>query len=113
MGMRKRLPNTQAILQVYAVGAMLFSVWTITAFLWKLSDWLIMLNLGEITVLFAYSMITNLLESLCIVLLLLGVCVLLPAPLLRDDFVVRGSILVIGLIGALMTYIGLYMRLGL
>src|SRR5262245_15082942 len=100
--MRKRLPSFQAVLQVYAVIAVMLSAWTITAFLWKLSDWLMILNVREIATIFSYSMTTNLLEGLLLLLLLLALCAMLPAPILRDDFVVRGTILVIGLIGALM-----------
>src|SRR6185369_12507499 len=111
--MFKRLPNSQAVLQVYAVIAVLFSTWTIVAFLWKLADWLMILNLGEIFAIFSYSMLTNLLESLLLLLILLAVCILLPSRFLRDDFIVRGTIIAMGLIGALMAYVGLYMKLGM
>jgi hypothetical protein len=111
--MLKRLPKPQAVLQVYAVIAVLFSAWTIVAFLWKLNDWLMILNLGEIFTIFSYSMMTNLLESLMLLLILLAICALLPPYLLRDDFIVRGTILSVGLIGSLMAYLGLYMRFGM
>src|SRR5690349_22735170 len=108
--MLKRLPNRQAILQVYAVIAVMLSGWTITAFLWKLSAWLLLLNLSEIFTIFSYSMVANLIESLTVLLLLLIVCVLLPASVLCDDFVVRGTILAAGLIGALMAFVRLHMQ---
>jgi hypothetical protein len=108
-----RLPNRPAILQVYAVIAVMFSAWTITAFLWKLSAWLLILNIGEILTVFAYSMVANLVESLTVLLLLLLVCALLPASMLRDDFVVRGNILATGLICALMAFVKLHMLFGI
>jgi hypothetical protein len=108
-----RLPNRQAILQVYAVIAVMFSAWTITAFLWKLSAWLLILNIGEIFTVFAYSMVANLVESLTVLLLLLLICALLPASMLRDDFVVRGIIVAIGLIGSLMAFVKLHMEFGI
>ncbi|HLO18436.1 MAG TPA: hypothetical protein VK206_26625 [Anaerolineales bacterium] len=111
--MLKRLPKSQAILQVYAVIAVMFSGWTIIAFLWKLSAWLLLLNIGEIFTIFAYAMVVNLVESLIILLLLLIVCALLPSHILRDDFTVRGAILSIGLIGSLMAFVGSYTRFGL
>ena len=111
--MRSRLPSRQALLQVYAVIAVIFSAWTIPAFLWKLSAWMLILNMGELVTLFAYSMVANLIESFVILLLLLGLCILLPASLLRNDFVVRGSILAAGLIGALMAFVGFHMQLGI
>lgn len=111
--MLKRLPSSQAILQVYAVIAVMLSGWTITAFLWKLSAWLLILNLGEIFTVFSYSMVANLVEGLTVLLLLLTVCVLLPASIFRDDFAVRGTILAVGLVGSLMAFVRFHMQFGI
>jgi hypothetical protein len=108
-----RLPDRQSILQVYAVIAVMFSAWTIPAFLWKLSAWLLILNLGEILTVFSYSMVANLLESLIVLLSLLVICGLLPASLLRDDFVVRGTLLTAGFIGSLMAFVKFHMEFGI
>ncbi|RPJ29531.1 MAG: hypothetical protein EHM33_00755 [Chloroflexi bacterium] len=109
----KRLPESQSILQVYAVIAVMLAGWTITAFLRKLPSWLLTLNMAEIFTVFSYSMVTNLLESLIVLLLILAICFLLPAHILRDDFAVRGTLLSIGLIGSLMVPMRLYMRFGM
>jgi len=82
--MLRRFPKSQAVLQVYAVIAVMLSGWTITAFLWKLSTWLLTLNMGEILTVFSYAMFINLVESLIVLLLLLIVCFLLPAHILRE-----------------------------
>ena len=111
--MRERFPEPHAILQVYAVIAFMFAAWTITAFLWKLSAWLLLLNLGEIFTIFSYAMAANFLESLVILLLLMAACALLPAQALREDFVVRGTLLSLGLIGALMAFVGGHMWFGI
>jgi hypothetical protein len=111
--MRKRLPEFQSILQVYAVLAVMFAGWTITAFLWKLSAWLLFLNPGEIFTLFWYAMAANFLESLVILLLLLVLSALLPARFLRDDFIVRGTVLSMGLIGSLMAFVGSHRQFGM
>jgi hypothetical protein len=111
--MRERLPEFQSILQVYAVIAVMFAAWTITAFLWKLSAWLLLLNLGEIFTIFSYAMAANFLESLVVLVIVLATCALLPATLLRDDFVVRGTILSLGLIGALVAFVGSQMQFGI
>lgn len=111
--MRKRLPEFQAVLQVYAVIAVMFSGWTITAFLRKLPSWLLTLNLGEIFNLFSYSMFVNLVESLIVLLLLFMACALLPAPALRNDFGARGALLALGLLGSLMLYLRLLRQFGL
>jgi hypothetical protein len=109
----QRFPNRQAVLPVYAVIAFLISAWTITAFLWKLSAWLLILNLGEIFTIFSYAMVVNLLESLTVLTILLVACALLPAPVFRDDFIVRGSILAVGIIGSLMAFLRLHREFGM
>ena len=91
----------------------MFSAWTITAFLWKLSAWLLILKIGEIFTVFSYSIVANLVESLMILLLLLVVCAMLPASFLRDDFVVRGTILSVGLIGSLIAFVRSHMEFGI
>jgi hypothetical protein len=110
--MLQRLPKPKAILQVYAVIAVMLAGWTITAFLWKLSAWLLLLNLGELVAIFSYAMAANLVESLSIMVVLLLLSMLLPAPILRDAFALRGSLLAFGIIGALMAFVGLHMWLG-
>lgn len=111
--MLKRLPKPQAILQVYAVITVMLSGWTINAFLWKLSAWLLILNIKEILTIFSYSMAVNLLESLIVLLLILTACALLPSRILREDFVVRGTILAVGLIGSLMAFVRFHMQFGI
>lgn len=111
--MIKRLPELRDILQVYAVIAVMFSGWTILAFLWKLPAWLLLLNLGEILTIFAYAMTANLLETLAVLFTLLLLCFFLPSRFLREDFAVRGSILAIGLIGSLMAFVGVHLQTGI
>jgi hypothetical protein len=111
--MERRLPDRQAIFQVYAVIAVLFAGWTITAFLWKLSAWLLLLNLGEVLTVFSYAMAANFVESLIVLLGVLAAAALLPVRFLRDDFVVRGTILSLGMVGALIAFVGGHMRFGL
>lgn len=111
--MVKRLPEFHAILQVYAVIAVLLSAWTIIAFLWKLSAWLLILNLGEIFTIFSYAMLIDLMESLIVLFVLLVVSALLPPRILRDQFVVRGTILAVGFIGSLMAFVRLHMQFGI
>ncbi len=109
----KRLPESQAVLQVYAVIAVMFSGWTIYSFLHKLPSWLLTLNAGEIFTVFSYAMVINLIESLIILLLLLVVCIVLPARLLRDHFAIRGTILSLGSIGSLMVVLLLLNKFGI
>lgn len=109
----RRLPESQAILQVYAVIAVMFSGWTIYFFLHKLPSWLLTLNAGEIFTVFSYAMVTNLIESLIVLLLLLAVCIILPARFFRDEFALRGTILSMGSIGSLMVVLLLLNKFGI
>jgi hypothetical protein len=58
-------------------------------------------------------MVVNLFESLTVLMFLLLVCALLPPPVFRDDFIVRGSILALGIIGSLMTFLWLHREFGM
>lgn len=93
----KRFPPTSAILPVYAVIAVPIFGWTITSWLWKLPSWLNFLTPGEIAAIFCYAIMTAFLESLLVCGFLLLLCLVLPARIFRDHFVVRGSWLAIGL----------------
>jgi hypothetical protein len=111
--MLKRFPRFQELVPVYAVIFVMLSGWTIVAFLWKLPAWILMLTTREIFTIFSYSMFTNLLESLTVLLILLIACALLPSHFLHDDFIVRGTILAVGLIGSVMLFLGSYIQLGI
>lgn len=74
---------------------------------------MLILNVGEIFTLFSYAMVVNLMESLIVLLLLLTACVLLPSPVLRDEFVVRGTILAAGFVGSLMAFVKFDMQFGI
>lgn len=96
-GILRRFPRISAILQVYAVIAVPIFGWTITSWLWKLPSWLNFLTPGEIAAIFFYAILTALVESVLICILLLMLCFLLPSGAFRDQFVVRGTWLAVGL----------------
>jgi hypothetical protein len=99
-----RIPAQKEIVPVYAVIVLMVYGWTILKFNYNLPGWLYFLNLGEIMSILAYSMVTNLLESLVV---LAGVIVLgsiLPKKIFSDAFIARGASLSI-LVLAVMMYI--------
>ncbi|MBV6396543.1 MAG: hypothetical protein HFACDABA_02141 [Anaerolineales bacterium] len=110
--MKKRLPAFGAILPVFAVIAFLVYGWTLIVFLWKLPSWILFLTLGEIIVIFAYSMTAALLESLAITGILLLVSIILPAAWMRDVFVARGAFAALTGLGAIMLYMYRYAVIG-
>lgn len=112
MKLKNRLPPFEAILPVYAVIAFMVFSWTIVSFLWKLPSWIQFLNLGDILVVFAYSMTSALLESLAILGILLLACLLLPARWMRDVFVTRGTTAAVFGFGSIMLYMYRYSEIG-
>ena len=93
----QRFPNTSAIPPVYAVIAVPIFGWTLTSWLWKLPSWLNFLTPGEITAILSYAMMTAFLESLLLCSFVLLLCFIWPTRTFRDQFVVRGTWLAIGL----------------
>jgi hypothetical protein len=98
----RRFPSPPAILPVYAVIAVPIYGWTITSWLWKLPSWLNFLTPGEITAIFFYAILTAFVESLLICSFLLLLCPLLPSRMFRDQFIVRGTWLAIGIAFAIL-----------
>ena len=101
----KRLPNKSNIVSVYSIIAFMIYSWTFITFFFKLSSWVYYLTFGEIADIFTYAMVTDLFESMALLLGLLLLCLLLPATFLKDDFRIRGTWLAIGFLGTLMVYL--------
>src|SRR5689334_3177095 len=98
----RRFPSVASILPVYAVIAVPIFGWTITSWLWKLPSWLNYLTPGEITAVFFYAILTATVESILICLALLVLSFLLPSRIFRDQFIVRGTWLALGLAGSIL-----------
>ena len=94
-----RLPKLSQIAAVYAVIVLAIYIWTILWSFWKLPSWLFFLSIGEILTIYAYSFATNLLESLLILCLPLGLGAILPRKWFLDAFVSRGVIVVLSVLG--------------
>jgi len=94
-----RLPKVSQIAPVYAIIVLMVYSWTILAFFWKLPSWLYFMSMGEILVVIAYAMTMNFLESLSVLLIPVLLCLLLPKKWFYDTFVVRGTSLVLLLLG--------------
>ena len=98
-----RLPDRKSVLSVFAWAAFLCYGWTLFASFWKVPSWSYYLTIGELLSMYAYSFIVNFLESLGLLLLALGIGLFLPRRWWYETFSVKGSILVIVLLGSIMT----------
>jgi hypothetical protein len=100
-----RLPKFREILPVYAVAAFMVYGWTLITYFRYLHYWQEFLNVGEIFAIFSYAMLLDLMESLLILLSLLLVCAILPPKILKDAFIVRGTLVVICLLGSILFFL--------
>ena len=101
----KRFPSAHSIIQVFAVVAFMVYAWSIGWFLWSLPSWLKFMTTGEILSGFSYVLGFSLIESLAFLIFLLGWCFILPATILRDEFIARGTVVAISIIGSVMIYL--------
>ena len=100
--LKNRLPAFSQVFAVFGVISLIVYCWTLIWFFWKLPSWEYFMNLEELSTLFAYIMATNLLESLAVLLVVLFLCILLPAKWFKDVFLSSGASLVILSLGYLM-----------
>lgn len=89
MDISKRLPNWSQIASVYSMIVMVIYTWTILWFFWKIPSWLNFLSIWEIVKVLCYSIATNLLESLVVMIPFLVLAVILPQKWFLDGFVSR------------------------
>jgi len=106
--MLKKLPKVNEIISVYAVISFMAYGWTLVAFIWKLPSWLHYLTAGEILGIYSYSLLTDFVESLIFLALTLFLCAILPARLMLDAFIMRGTIFAISLMGTIMFVLSVY-----
>jgi hypothetical protein len=97
-----RLPKQKDLLPVYAVIVIMIYGWTILKFNYNLPGWLYFLNMNEIFTIFAYSMTTNLLESVFVLSGVVIVGIIFPRKWFAETFVSRGTLLSILILGFMM-----------
>lgn len=103
-----RLPPRTQIFPVYAVICFCTYSWTMLTLFWKFPSWLYDLTIDEMIGIGAYSFAVNLFDSLFALGLLLLLCWALPARFLKNDFIVRSSVMVICVLGSMMLHLYTY-----
>lgn len=102
MAIFNRIPKQKEITPVLAIIVIMVYGWTLLKFNYYLPGWLYFLNIGEVMSVFAYSMVTNLLESLVVLLGVVAVGLVLPRKWFLDAFIARGASLSIFMLGLMM-----------
>ena len=112
MGIFNRFPSLQDNIKVYAVIAAFIYAWSTLWLFWELPSSLYYLTAAEILPVFAYSLATNLFESLLVLAGLNLFCFLLPKSWFHESFVARGFLLVSLGLGYLMYFASLFGKEG-
>jgi hypothetical protein len=90
----KRFPGWNDVGAVYAVITVFIYGWTLYWFIWNIPSWIYYLDLKELSLILAYSLAVNLLESLFLLLIVLGLFFIFPKKWLGDGtFAFFGGIL--------------------
>jgi len=105
---RKRLPDVVDIWPVYAITVFAIYGWTLLTYFRYLHYWLDFLNVEEIVAIFFYAMLADFVESLIVLALLLGLCIILPPRFFKGNFVVHGALIVICVFGSIFLYLSKY-----
>ena len=95
LSITEKIPKLQDIAPVYAVIVMMIYPWTLSRFFWKLSSWILFASVGDLTALFAYMVVVNLLESILVLLVPLVMSIILPHKWFYDRFKTRSISLVL------------------
>ena len=91
--LRAKLPSRQEALTVFSVVLFIVFSWALYRTFWWVPSWLEYLSVWGILVIFAYVAAFALVESLVILALLIGLGLLLPRKIFKDQFIVQGSAL--------------------
>ena len=99
MNISRKIPRLDDVAPVYAVIVIMLYYPTIIRFFWKFPSWILFSSLGDIFSIYAYMVTVNFLESLLVLVSVLGLCIVLPQKWFYDRFVSRGISLVVLTLG--------------
>jgi hypothetical protein len=94
--------NLQELTPVYAVIVVILYSWSLIHFFWKLPSWLDFLSAGEISVVLAYMIVINAIESILVLLAVLVARWVFFWAWPDGQFIVKGVVLVVAGLGFLM-----------
>lgn len=95
---KRFFPPAREILNVFAIIVFPVYSWAIVWSLWRLDSWEKILSVGEILLVFAYTLAFALVESLLALFMILLLNIVVPGRYLRDVFVPQAGAIVIVLV---------------
>lgn len=104
MNLVKRIPKLEQIIPVYAVIVVMIYPWSLLRFFWRLPSWIYFSSIGEIAVIYAYTVVVNLVESILVLLAPILLSIVLPQKWFYDRFITKGTLLVLFGLGYLIYF---------
>ena len=102
MKILNKIPRWEKIIPVYSIVVVMIYTWSLLHFFWRLPSWLNFSTLGQVAILFSYTVTVNFFESVLVLLALVLFGLILPANWLMDSFVTKGSLLALLGLGGMM-----------
>ena len=102
------LPDRRSLLLVFGVAAFLTYTWTVLTSFWKFPSWLFFLDIGQISSIYAYSFLVNLIESVLLTAGVILVRAIAPGLWWKDDFVSLSVLSMVGFVAGLNLWIRQY-----
>lgn len=99
MQFASRFPSQKQLTSVYAIAVVFVYAFSIVRFFWRLPSLLNSLTMGQIGVMFSYMIVTNLIESLILVVLPIGFSLILPRKWFFEQFTAKGALFLLLLLG--------------
>lgn len=93
MNFSNRFPSIQQITPVYSVIVVIIYSWSLLHLFWRLPSWLYFSTLGEIAVIYAYTIFFNFIESILVLIPLVLLSIILPSKWFSDRFISISTLL--------------------
>ena len=91
---RQRFPSRRDVLLLFAACVFPIHIWSIINLLYELPAWMLRSDLWDVAGMVAYTLAFALFESMCVLLVLLLICFVLPRRFPRDRVLALGSMVV-------------------
>jgi hypothetical protein len=98
--LRQRLPATPDLLSVAGFVMLIAFSWTLLGAFNRLPSWILMFTLPELVGILSYALMISLFDSLLVMAAILIAAFVLPPGWLSRDFLAKGGVLVLALMGS-------------
>ena len=94
MNVASRIPSLKQLAPVYSVIVVAVYGFSMVRFFWRVPSLINYSTVGQVAVIFSYTAVVNLLESLIILLAPIALSMILPGKWFFDQFIAKGVLLV-------------------